>query len=421
MSSEFVIRVPAELPDKALERFFRGWQWTVPASDTVVLDFSECTFVAPWVLTAFASYGLWLHESEGKTVEIYFDPSTYAGRYLITSGFSALFGDDEMIPADTENAVFLRQVKKSSEIPSFARSVAGVLRIEDEELAGAIEYAFVELLRNVVQHSGSPCGAVAMAQFQPKTGQVEIAVADKGIGIRSHISRRYPEAESDLQALKVAILPHASGTFGQNMYGSMQNNAGLGLFFVKEISGRGGGSFDLISGHAMVSRWGKHDARKGSRDITMPQAGWEGTLAVVKLQTKHIGDFDLLLDACRGLAAEARDDPFLQALEFIETLQDEDDREFLQVIVNDFYEDVEAAAQIRDTQIIPTLHQKGVVVLDFSGIRVITQSFAHAILYKILRDLLHVKSSLFLYGCTNAVKAAVRAVAAYARSGSKVS
>jgi len=353
-----------------------------------------------------------------KSVEIYLDPSTYAGRYLITSGFAALFGDEEAIPADTDYAVILRQVKSSADIPKFARSVTSVLRIDDDELEGALEYAFVELLRNVVQHSGSKCGAVAMAQFHPRTGFVEIAVADRGIGIRSHISRRYPEAETDLQALKVAILPHASGTFGQNMYGSMQNNAGLGLFFVKEISGRGGGSFDLISGHAMISRWGKHDARKGSKDIAMPKGEWQGTIARVSLRVRLIGDFDILLDTCRALAAEARDDPFLQALEFIDTLEDSSDGYF-QIPVNDFYEDVEAAARIRDHEVIPKLLGKEVVILDFSGIRVITQSFAHAILYKILRDLLHVRSSLFLFGCTNAVKAAIRAVAAYARSGSK--
>jgi len=150
----------------------------------------------------------------------------------------------------------------------------------------------------------------------------------------------------------------------------------------------------------------------------MPKGEWQGTIARVSLRVRLIGDFDILLDTCRALAAEARDDPFLQALEFIDTLEDSSDGYF-QIPVNDFYEDVEAAARIRDHEVIPKLLGKEVVILDFSGIRVITQSFAHAILYKILRDLLHVRSSLFLFGCTNAVKAAIRAVAAYARSGSK--
>lgn len=420
MSNAYVIKIPKELPDKSLERFFRGWRWVIPWEDTVVLDFNECEFLAPWVLAAFASYGLWLNETCGKTIEVAFDPSTYAGRFLVTSGFSALFGDEEGNPADSEYSVILRQVKHSSDVPIFARAVTNVLHIADTELEGALEYSFVELLRNVVQHSGSAIGGIAMAQVHPKSGLVEIAVADRGVGVRAHISRRYPEAETDLHALKVAILPHASGTFGQNMYGSMQNNAGLGLFFVKEISGRGGGSFDLISGGAMISRWGKHDARKGSRDITMPSGIWAGTLAVVKLKAGLIGSFDLLLDTCRSLASEAREDPYLQALEFVDSLEGIEDAK-LKVNVNDYYEDVEAAAKIRDTEIIPALERNETVVVDFSGIRVITQSFAHAIFYRLLRDMFHVRYSLYVYGCTNAVKAAIRAVSAYARTSPKPS
>ncbi len=54
-----------------------------------------------------------------------------------------------------------------------------------------------------------------------------------------------------MKALKFSLLPHVSGTFGRSEYSSMQDNAGLGLFFIKEITTRAGGGFFLAPGR----RW----------------------------------------------------------------------------------------------------------------------------------------------------------------------
>ena len=139
-------------------------------------------------------------------------------------------GEDTYPPptARPDRTVKLTRISSSAEIPGFAASVMNILQIEDEELAGAVKYSLIELLRNVVQHSVSTGGGVAMAQYYPKSGLVDVCVADTGIGIKSTINEAYPEIDTNLRALKLATLPHVSRTFKPGGYTSMSDNAGLG-------------------------------------------------------------------------------------------------------------------------------------------------------------------------------------------------
>jgi anti-sigma regulatory factor (Ser/Thr protein kinase) len=391
----------------------------VPAADAVVIDFQHCAFLAPWSLGLFGAYGLWLHEELRKSVTIEIDPNTAAGRYLEESGFCQLFGDTEPPPLDKHDfRVCLQRIRDSAGIAPFAKSVAQMLHIEDEDVTGAISYALVELLRNVVQHSRSSIGGLAMAQYFPRSGLVELVVVDRGIGVQAHISQTYRDIQTDMQAIDLAVLPHHSGTFGQGMYGAMKDNAGLGLFFVNEIAIRGGGSFAIGSGTALLERWSSHDWKRKSRRSINVKGHWDGTFAVVQLRRGDIADFDGLLDVCRSLAASARDDPYIQALEYVDDLPDQDEN-LMAVRVSDFLENVEEAARIRDEIVIPSLEMHRSVVLDFDNITVITQSFAHALFHKILRAQMHVRYDLQLCRCSDAVRAAITAVASYAKSPNK--
>lgn len=54
--------------------------------------------------------------------------------------------------------------------------------------------------------------------------------------------------------------------------------------------------------------------------------------------------------------------------------------------VGDFGEDKDAAAKIREQTIKPALEIKGEIVdLNFKGVRLVTQSFAHALISDVLR------------------------------------
>lgn len=231
------IEIPYNLTDKDLLRFFQGWKWIKQPIGLVTLDFKQTNFLSPWAITLFASYALWLREARNKKVRIFMNERTFAGDFLCKTGFRELLGEkaNEAVAASTERTAKLARITKSIEIPNFVSQVMHLLQIEDPEVEGAVKYSLVELLRNVVQHSHSPIGGLAMAQYYPTTGLVELVVADMGVGIRATLHPKYPEIDNDLKALKFATQPHVSGTFAPGAYDTMRENAGLGLFFIKQI------------------------------------------------------------------------------------------------------------------------------------------------------------------------------------------
>lgn len=418
----FSIDVPANLDDKGLLKFFGGWRWRTDLSPPVQINFDACDFIAPYAVTLFASYALWLREVKRCHLSIKASPNTVAGNYLVQSGFLDLMGQDSfpLATPKSDRAVKLTRISTSSEIPSFTSSVMDILQIEDEELAGAVKYSLIELLRNVVQHSASAGGGVAMAQYYPRTGLVEICVADMGLGIKATINEAYPEIDTHLKALKVATLPHVSRTFKSGGYTSMSDNAGLGLFFIKQITSLSGGSFFLGSKDALVDIWGDREGRQKKLYWAAKAGGWPGTFAYLQLRKDTIAEFDGLLSVCRRLAAEAQKYPAELALDFIEGIPELGELEELVIVcVREFEEDVEQAAKIRDEELLPSMKAGTLVVLDFAGVKFATQSFVHALMYKVVRDGQNIGSSLSIANCSKSTREAVMAVAAYAKVGER--
>ena len=56
------------------------------------------------------------------------------------------------------------------------------------------------------------------------------------------------------------------------------------------------------------------------------------------------------------------------------------------------------------------------VIVDFNGIRFATQSFVHALLYKVFRDIPEALHSLTFARCSDPTREAIYAVSAYART-----
>ena len=108
-----------------------------------------------------------------------------------------------------------------------------------------------ELLRNVVQHSRDPLGGVVGAQLSfggRNTGKpaVQVVVADAGIGIPASLQSRHTSLSDPQEALEKALWPHFSSTFDEGETGNSQN-AGMGLFFIAEMTKLVGGRLVIAS------------------------------------------------------------------------------------------------------------------------------------------------------------------------------
>ena len=415
MTYSLRIQVPDRLEDRSIERFFRGWDWREEPPQHVVIDFSRVNFAAPWTAALFGAYGRWLQDVHGRKVDVWFDKDTIAGQFLVRAGLPALLGvTGSAQSSEATSRIFpLAQIHTSSEIQPCVSALVDLLAVEDVEIADAIKYSLIELLRNVVQHAASKIGAVVIGNYFPQVGQVDVVVADCGCGIRAAMNERYQEIGDDYKAVKFALQPHVSGTFQRGAYESMASNAGLGLFFIKEIATRSSGGLFLGSGSMLAALRGNPDGSPSRRYITSKTHGWPGTLALLQLKRGNIEEFGDLLHRCREIAAEVRRDPSELKLDFIDDVPELEGATVVKI--GDFEENVERADSVREAQILPALELDGLVILDFSGIRAATQSFIHALLYRVFRDGDHVEISLSIAGADRATQQAIRAVAAYAR------
>lgn len=411
----FQITVPPNVIDKKLIHFFNGWQWHTDPPSPIEVDFEGCNFLAPYAVTLFAAYLLWLKQVKRKSIRVHAARSSVAGNYLVETGFFEILDEipDPDLVERPDRTVKLTRITASSEIAPFAAKVMEILRIEDDELEGAVKYSLIELLRNVVQHSGSSAGGIAMAQYYANTGLVNLCVADMGVGIKATLNEAYPEINTNLQALKFATLPHVSRTFGPATYKAMRDNAGLGLFFIKQIASLAGGSFFLGSKDALIDLWGDQEGKQKTRYQIARKGGWPGTFAYLQLRRETIAEFDGILTVCRNMASEFRKYPAELALDFIEDFPDFPG--LVVVKVAGFEEDVEAASKCRDSVVLPSINSGKMVVLDFANVRFATQSFVHALMYKVIRDGQQIGSTLSIANCTNSTREAVMAVAAYAK------
>jgi hypothetical protein len=197
----------------------------------------------------------------------------------------------------------LKQVNSASDLDAVMADISALLHLEQEpDGLAAVRYCVSELIRNVLEHSGSTDGAFVCAQryvdADPK--RVSIAVADCGGGIADHLGDIYPEAREDhREALRLAMTPGVTGA-RPGIYGTT-DNAGAGLFITRAIARATGGYFVLASGNASfrIRREKQRDQRVVFHDAYLdPKHNewilhnpWHGTVAAVEIATDEIPDF----------------------------------------------------------------------------------------------------------------------------------
>ncbi|MBN6207458.1 ATP-binding protein [Ralstonia pickettii] len=130
-----------------------------------------------------------------------------------------------------------------------ARKIAGVLAgFDDSQPLRTYSYSIREVIRNVFEHSQAAECYVCGQRW--KSGQVEIAILDEGIGIARTLSEAHG-IESDAEALQLAIRPGISRTSNFSAQQNIYDNSGFGLYVMSEL-GASFGWFALGSGDALL-------------------------------------------------------------------------------------------------------------------------------------------------------------------------
>jgi hypothetical protein len=299
-------KIPNSASFHTAKTFFSGSDFFGGAEgDVAVLELHpRWMHVEPLALAMAAAWGKWCQRHHFRIeVENPSNVAAYASRMKL---FETLGLPHRFPMAEHEEAgrfLPLVNVKNREDVRGVIADVSALLHLDHEpETLAAVQYCVSELLRNVLEHSGSPDGAFVCAHNYARSTirRVTLAVADCGKGIAEHLGAVYPEAlESDANALQLALKPGITGA-RPGPYGT-PDNAGAGLFITRSIAKGTGGYFLLFSGRAAYRLLRASvedqsqlyvDAFEERHNLWELPHPWHGTVVSVEIRTDRIGDFE---------------------------------------------------------------------------------------------------------------------------------
>lgn len=337
-------------------------------------------------------------------------------RFAAAVGFDDVVnGTAQGVTGEPGRTVRLCRVLDEEQIKPIAYDIAHLLSGDVPQRQAArltIEYVIIELLRNVLQHSEDRLGAVVGAQLNDRGRHeakpvIQVVVADNGDGVKKTLSRTHPDVLDDDVALEQALWPYHSGAFAPGRAGGVEN-AGLGLFYISEMAKALDGRLLLSSGQASLII-----------DPDLPQRidrlaiGYPGTLVAFEIAAETGVDFSMLFEQISELA-RSRSPKRLTKHSLLFESPPERVQRFL---INAFVENNERAQELMRSTLIPRLVQREPVALDFINVRVITQSFAHALMFDALRIAWAMQTPIYIVNAQPVVRSALQHVEMYAQAG----
>jgi anti-sigma regulatory factor (Ser/Thr protein kinase) len=117
----------------------------------------------------------------------------------------------------------------------------------DNPASNATWFALNEIAQNVIDHSDSRAGGIAVAELTSGGAEFEVAIADHGIGVRQSLARNptYRDIASDLQALQTALQAGVTAL--------PEKPGGLGLYVTQILLRENGGGMMMRSGDAHLN------------------------------------------------------------------------------------------------------------------------------------------------------------------------
>lgn len=390
------------------ELFLRSLQVSVEEIDLRGVSLAE--------MFALAAMGALARHERAHPLRVLWAPDSPSQRFSVAVGFEdVLSGTRSAIGGELGRTVRLTRVNDEKEIQPVAFEIARLLAANQASRAGAqltIEYVIIELLRNVLQHSDDSLGAVVGAQLNDRGRHqgkpvFQVAVVDTGEGIRQTLSRTHPDVHEDDVALEQALWPYHSGAFAPGRAGGLEN-AGLGLFYISEMAKALNGRLLVASGAASLLIDPDLPLR-----IRRFKVGFPGTLVAFEIAAETQRDFPLLFEEISELARQRS--PRRLSTQWLKF--EAPPARVQRYLVNAFVENNEDAQRLVHNQLVPRLVKREPVALDFVNVRVITQSFAHALMFDALRFAWASQTPIYVVSAEPVVRSALSHVEMYAQGG----
>ena len=231
----------------------RSGNFPTAISCDVIVDWSHCSFapvshIAAAAAVQSAAYSFGFHTS--------CIPSNSADRYIARMDYYKMVGiehnDGFIRHAERDRFLPLSRIEEfgANEVAAKLRSTVTSHLSFSESAVDMMDYAFGEVLDNVLQHSKTLAPGIACSQFYQRGNYVDVCVADCGRGVPASMSNNLGYRGLDDNALLVKAFDKFTGEyFGVPDYGSSEVSGGMGLWIAANI-------VKALSGHIWVVSMG---------------------------------------------------------------------------------------------------------------------------------------------------------------------
>lgn len=380
---ETIIKIPSNFGfkdhnvydfDKALSFF--DWSFT---HENICIDFTSSARANYQCLALLVSY-IWKLRCQGCHIETMVsqnrEDTSKMWRLMGAVGWSQVLGNksQNFRGHAFKPLIAIRGQPDFSMAMSKAEQYTKGFNVEYEK---TLRYVISELLYNTIEHGQSACRVKGMTTQVPSIiqftwyksrNEVQFIVADTGVGIKKHLEQAYPPFDDDESAIKEAIRPQVSGTFGKTSIYSSKNNAGVGLYISSNIVRRLNADMHILSGNGLV--------HISPRDITSKTLAnhWPGTLVLVSVRLESDESVSL-----HQMMSEFREAAQIEINK--RQSRESDDRFYLHVvnIFGPFAEDKQAAIKYRDKYLLAAIDNGKSLLIDFDGVTSAPHSFLSAL------------------------------------------
>ena len=356
------------------DRFLGLFDWSLKNS-LVEVDFRYCRRANYQALSLVVLY-IWFLKKNGCEIAFLYEDKTSqsATTMWYKMGAQELF---YVLDATSENFINsihepLIPIRNSDDFRRGLEIAENYTKEFDIEYEKTLRYVISELLYNTLEHGGNSFNVPSLLNFKwyRDKGELSFVIADLGIGIKRHLSQSYPELESNVAAIKLALKPQVSGTFGNgnNPYG-VKNNAGVGLYISSNIIKKLHADMYIISGDGMVHVSPTEVTQKTLRNF------WNGSFVYVTLKFGKIKNLNL-----QKMMSEFRE----SAIAEISKADSKEMQQSFYLSINNYFgryaEDKSLAIKIRDEKLLFAISEDKTLTIDFEDIISAPHSLLNALL-----------------------------------------
>jgi anti-sigma regulatory factor (Ser/Thr protein kinase) len=240
----------------------------------------------------------------------------------------------------------------------------------NREKLKALEWSLYEVMDNVLNHAESPVGGYLQAVTYPRKNVVEFVVADAGIGIPKSLNFK-DHRDAVEQAIREGITRNK------------QTNQGNGLFGTYQVATQSGGTFELWSYYGRIYAGINSATQEKFSEVQKTQYPYPGTFVRCRIDCSNA---ELLKNALKF-----NNQPHDPAFDYIERKFMSNNNFITLNMIHEFkaFGSREAGITARNEieKLLKSLESNNKLLIDFSGVTVISSSFADEVFGKIFAKL----------------------------------